>query len=912
MSILDILGINESEEKIYRILLVSGQLTLGEIRIATSLDKEITQNSMKSLSEKKLVREIPGLQGRYACLLPLGNLKVELEKSVDEVTSLGAGLNETSTRVIEEMSTELNENSQKFLQDLDNEGSKIVEEVSNITSSALSEQEKLKEDSTNMIGEIEKTEKSRIEETHAKMIESISKQASKTSEALNTKLSIIDAKVDQIKLDQEKIKNDAESEIPNVDFTPVENTETQMIDSTVSFATQVKTTLTNTPEKLNIGADKLENTIKVESEKIQNIANEFQEGTNTTIEGITSTISELFTKENDEINGLVQEINATKNESVENINTIKGEQQNNFDNLVLGITEIQDQFKQYNSENSEEFNSTSTQMGSKIQELLGQSNDEITNQIELTKNQLNTSLAEETEKLHSLLLEHLNQVISQSKEQLQEFNEGFSEKIAATVSEINTNRIEGKENLEANIVSSVNNLQESFKSSVVKREESETNLFSSINEKISNNKQITDSMFDTIINNLENLSSTINSHTQAVLDQASQLNNSSSEKMNTIKSSQESNFNTIVVEALNEVTTILNQEITLLKEYNINNANELIQNFEQVNNAIQETIKENITIMKQTSIQIYDQTVINLKTAVDASHQKYIKLSEDTRATSVGSVKQVERDMDTLLEDLKSTLGEAMNEFNVQINSLTETIQSETTQFIDKSYSQIQIKANLIQDAGSQSIDQIKQVASGNSENQVSTVRNSFGNYQAKYNETSKVVSEKTHALANLLDALFNLQEGTETPPIKTSAVVGKDAIVSHISDIIGRTKSKVTILLPSIDMIDTEQIVKMKSTAQVTIISHIDEVVETDWIKKMHNATANVTLRSIIKSDFGGVLPDFIGVEREGEEILLGTIDEGAKDYVAIASASEYFVQILGNIVISGYSMGKSKQIKK
>jgi sugar-specific transcriptional regulator TrmB len=37
MTNLDILDLEEAEEKIYRILLVSGQLSQGEIRIASSL-----------------------------------------------------------------------------------------------------------------------------------------------------------------------------------------------------------------------------------------------------------------------------------------------------------------------------------------------------------------------------------------------------------------------------------------------------------------------------------------------------------------------------------------------------------------------------------------------------------------------------------------------------------------------------------------------------------------------------------------------------------------------------------------------------------------------------------------------------------------------------------------------------------
>ncbi len=172
------------------------------------------------------------------------------------------------------------------------------------------------------------------------------------------------------------------------------------------------------------------------------------------------------------------------------------------------------------------------------------------------------------------------------------------------------------------------------------------------------------------------------------------------------------------------------------------------------------------------------------------------------------------------------------------------------------------------------------------------------------------------------MDSLQNLSESlagfsklidtTQTPEIKTTTIVGKEAIVEFIADMLGRIKSKATILVPSISMVNEERVLQLPRTAQVTIVSYIDEVTDRDWIEKMHNAPANVTLRAIQKGGLGGTLPDFIGCEREGEEILLGTIDEGNDDYVAIASGSEYFVKILGNIVISDYARGRSRQLPK
>jgi hypothetical protein len=156
------------------------------------------------------------------------------------------------------------------------------------------------------------------------------------------------------------------------------------------------------------------------------------------------------------------------------------------------------------------------------------------------------------------------------------------------------------------------------------------------------------------------------------------------------------------------------------------------------------------------------------------------------------------------------------------------------------------------------------------------------------------------------------MQQSTETPTIKTSHIVGKDSIINYMSEMIGRVKSKITILAPSTSMINDDQVLALPMTAQVTIVSEIDEESDRDWIEKMHGAKANVTLRSLTTQGFGAKLPDFIGCEREGEEIIVGTMDEGNNEYVAIASNSENFVRIFGSQIISEYARGRSKQLQK
>ena len=80
------LGLSDLEEKVYKTQLVSGQLSIGELRVTTSRNLEELTTTINSLVTKNLIREIPGLKGRYACLLPIGSLKDDLLASVDDMT----------------------------------------------------------------------------------------------------------------------------------------------------------------------------------------------------------------------------------------------------------------------------------------------------------------------------------------------------------------------------------------------------------------------------------------------------------------------------------------------------------------------------------------------------------------------------------------------------------------------------------------------------------------------------------------------------------------------------------------------------------------------------------------------------------------------------------------------------------
>ena len=145
-----------------------------------------------------------------------------------------------------------------------------------------------------------------------------------------------------------------------------------------------------------------------------------------------------------------------------------------------------------------------------------------------------------------------------------------------------------------------------------------------------------------------------------------------------------------------------------------------------------------------------------------------------------------------------------------------------------------------------------------------------------------------------------------------TAAIVGEEAVKEYMRDMVSRVKRGITFLAPEKSFIPVEDILSLPMTAQVTIVTRIDKMADREWIKKLFGAKANVIIRQLSERSGTGTLPNFIGCEREGEEILLGTIDEDSKEIVAIVSMSSYFTKILGNIVIAEYARGRSVQLQR
>ncbi|MDH5646935.1 MAG: hypothetical protein OEZ01_13050, partial [Candidatus Heimdallarchaeota archaeon] len=361
---------------------------------------------------------------------------------------------------------------------------------------------------------------------------------------------------------------------------------------------------------------------------------------------------------------------------------------------------------------------------------------------------------------------------------------------------------------------------------------------------------------------------------------------------------------------LSNIKGIISSEVEQLKVYNQQIENNLKESYLGLHNQLNQTLEQRVSSTKNALNQLHEKLNMNLDNALGEMHGKYLELVNQQHTSTVGTFEGLKRSSEELQNELNSILSNGFDEVQKQLNELTSTLKDESNSLLENISSTNMQKLSEIKSVATGAIDEVKSKSSDNNQLFIETTSGAFTKYNTKFNQSTEPVVEKTKNLSNTLDNLFKIQEETQTASIRTASLMGKNAVLNQITDLISRVKSKVTLLVPEIGLIDTEKILSLSSRVQVTIISYMDEIKDKDWIELMHGASANLQLRSIQKS-MGGTLPDFVGCERDAEEIILGTVSDSG-EYVAITSFSEYFVKILGNIVIADYSRGKSKQIAK
>ena len=887
MADLSSLGLSEVEEKVYKALLVSGQLNRGEIAVTSKVGMNDVQSALDSLIGKKLVREIPGLQGRYAYLLPLGSVKTELEASVNQIGSLGKELNQASSDTISQIKGNIESANQSIKEKVD------------ATSEDINKKFVSMKESLN-------TTNSAYQDTSNEKIDSYS---GSSLSKIDNHSSSLSASLENLKTESGNVITQAKSVIPTeriADFTEQKTSANSNLDDVgVKYDTSIV--------DLEISMTKTVSEIEEASNKsmadLDSLAFQYDEDNKSAGTELTTDL----TNQSNDMKVKVEEAKTSTNDSKDSVNLHLETFSSNFtaksEKGTQDMENLQNQFIGFIDDTQLKLSDAGKNMHAEVSHLIQSVDGTYSGTIKDLKTDMEGQITTDFDTLEASFDMQFKKIMEDVKVKLSEFKIKLNQNVDAKIDEINTKKNSMKVELESNVKSSSDNFGTETLASTTTQRQSGQELFGTIQSNFSDFNNTASEMVKNITSELQNLSVSVSGYLDGINTALDQSNTANAAKVQAQQEKISSNYNKLVKEQFATQKASLSQNVSKMTEMVDMQINDSKLKMTELISSMKNQMDAKITELESSFANIQDVISQNAESAVNDIQQKYLDTfsTEYEKASGLNSSNRSE--MESLISDLKNLVNDTSNtlahNFNSQLSNMHSALTSNIDGFQDENIKSSSANSTAI-------LDQIAKVSQEGGESTVKLISQTVDTYKAKFEESSSLIVEKTLALTQVVDNLFKYQESAETPTLNTTHIIGKEAIVHQMKDLIDRVKSKVTILVPDKKMVDIDQIAEMKSAIQVTIISHIDEVADKDWIDKLHDCTANVTLRSIQKSVGGGELPDFIGCEREGEEILLGTVDDAKKDYVAIASNSEYFVQILGNIVIADYARGKSKQIKK
>ncbi|MCY3410302.1 MAG: hypothetical protein INQ03_01585 [Candidatus Heimdallarchaeota archaeon] len=943
MTELELLGLNDAESKIYRALMVSGQLTKGELRIATELDKSTADTSIDNLLNKNLVREVPGLQGRYAALLPVGNLKNEIEASITLIDKLAEELKLEKSTVINKLKEKLEHSTKEFDTLLDEKMMEIHNEFSEFDNYIEETHNQVEKSLKNVDETNNSAVREKIGETTKKVTETLSSQKSQSLDTIGVHRDALEAQKIESTEKVNQVKENNKSNLQKPDISSLESVKGEFNSQVENWADESKTQIAEVEGKFNADLDilqeksnealtKLEGVVQEFTPIIKDISGEVVQELSTIAEGEQGhidTMKSLFNNQYRNMEGTITSLQEKKEENhtavMEQLQSLTEQSAGIHDEIKStidsGLDEEVQEMSSLLSESDEAIQTHLSDLRTGIESSMDESisgfNQTIANEMSKVKGQIDElsqqilGIAEKLKEVNELSKSTLDSHKTQIEEQLTGLKNSLVQDIESKNTDLNTTRTGKIDELKNKFSEKSISLKSKFSEELETISLKEKEISTAVNQNLSKHDEEFKATLADSLSNINELQLSLNEKTTELINSINEFKDSKSVEFRGKFDDFETSIKDNLSAKLRELNSIISGIKTEVAQQVKGHSTEISAGIDSLSQKVSSTIETQIAGINTQIDELHNESVLKMNEMIDDLGEIFSNLIESNYSENNEQVTRMEKDINDIEINLRKILSESLNEAGEILLGSLSTISTNLNEFVKSTLSKVDDNKTKVESIGDDAIQKAEEVFKQGGGSQIDVVQESFDLYNNKFTEVTSKVSDPTQKLVKILAGLEGEIESTDTPLSKTTHVVGKEAIFEYISDMISRIKSKATILVPSIEMLDVDAILALKRTSQVTIISKLDGV-QQDWIDKMHGATPNITLRSIMIPTGVAQLPDFIGCEREGEEILLGTIDEGAKDWVAIASGSEYFVKILGNIVIADYARGKSRQLPK
>jgi hypothetical protein len=278
---------------------------------------------------------------------------------------------------------------------------------------------------------------------------------------------------------------------------------------------------------------------------------------------------------------------------------------------------------------------------------------------------------------------------------------------------------------------------------------------------------------------------------------------------------------------------------------------------------------------------------------VNDASETYKKEAETTKAALAAllsqHIKSYKEAVDKILVELNSTLTKHLED----CTTLTQNFGNRFNELLTQHQNKYEAASNRMVQGLTTAIDQDE------------AALNSSSNRMLKeFTDNTAKASKEAGSTENLMRAAW--AEVIDTQQIsadKTWHYVTKRAILEHVRDMVKRTKSTVTIVVPNIEEAPLKEVKEISRTIRIQIIAGVDENLHKKLLKELY-MQGNVRIWSLTEKDY-------ISCTRDAEEVLVAPVARKDTDCVATVSVEENYVKLYHKF-IGPMWMASSREIKE
>ena len=431
----------------------------------------------------------------------------------------------------------------------------------------------------------------------------------------------------------------------------------------------------------------------------------------------------------------------------------------------------------------------------------------------------------------------------------------------------------------------LNTMTKKTKDSLEKHRSELISSLSQYDEEISKNYQDTKTYVNELINK------TINAYSQ-------NANNLRTEVNNTVVKAQDdttgkyTELQSAVASRIETYYNDLNTKFTGLSNEIARVASDVHQRLDTMKATSEQEISSLSSSIEQNLENFFTSTKTSLKELIDSTSSIYTTYAESLNSTVKSIFEQARTDFgdvfsatqnnnSTFLESTKNRIESLISEFKTNSNTLMKdystTISTAVNDFTTNS-------------AGG--LLKIVNVASDDLLNAAQEILNFVNETKTRIIETNKFLDSAWEYAAEVPSTIAE----------KTWHIVGKEAVLNRMKDMIRRTKTMVTIVLPKIDDIPVDVVKESKKTQKINIVVNVGGNKAHPVIKELISMP-NVRV-------WHRDAKDYYACTRDGEEVLLAPAIGSDKQLVALVSEKEEYVLLMHKFVGPMW-MASSEEIK-